>query len=84
MSNIFGIKISLGVLLGYIITAAIATPAVTVAIDDLISGKPIPVGVIEAAAAGIAGFLANTVIHQTTGSSGSTPVNPDPPAAKVA
>lgn len=64
------ITVSLSVLLGWIITAVLGTPAAVSIITDLENGKPITSAALWGAIIGIGGFLANTLIHLTTQSSG--------------
>ena len=70
-------QVSLGVLLAYLVTAILATPAAVSLIHSVVSGTPVNSAAIWAAAVGIAGFIVNTYIHETTSSSG--PVAPAPP-----
>jgi hypothetical protein len=75
------IRVSLSVLLGWIITAVLATPAAVSIITDLEQGKPITSAAIWGAVIGVGGFIANTLIHLNTQSSGPEPTPPAKPAA---
>jgi hypothetical protein len=74
------IRVSLAVLLGWIISAVLATPSAVSIITDLEQGKAISSAALWGALIGVAGFIANTLIHLKSQSSGPAPDGPAPPA----
>lgn len=73
------IRVSLSVLLGWIISAVLATPSAVSILTDLENGKPITSAALWGALIGVAGFIANTLIHLQTQSSGPAPGYIQPP-----
>jgi hypothetical protein len=74
------INVSIGVLLSYVITAVLATPAAVSFVNDIIAGKSVSTAALWAAVIGVTGFLATTVIHQNTSSSQTPPAGSAPHA----
>lgn len=70
MIKLGNIQVSLSVLLGWVITAVLGTPAAISIITDLEQGKSITSAALWGALIGVGGFLANTLIHLQTQSSG--------------
>jgi hypothetical protein len=73
------IRVSLGVLLGWIISAVLATPSAVSIITNLEQGKSISSAALWGALIGVTGFIANTAIHLTSQSSGPAPGSVAPP-----
>jgi hypothetical protein len=74
------IRVSLAVLLGWIVSAVLATPSAVSIITDLEQGKSISSAALWGALIGVTGFIANTLIHLQTQSSGPAPTGAPPKA----
>jgi hypothetical protein len=74
------IRVSLAVLLGWIMTAVLATPADIALIGRIEGGQQITSSILWAAVIGTVGFIATTLIHLQTQSSGPAPTGLPPKA----